>query len=316
MGNSELDVVLGASGGAGNAIVRALHADQRTVRAVNRSGQANVPEGVEVVAADLMTAEGAADACERADVVYMAAQPPYHQWVDEFPPMLENVIGAVEKSEAKLVMVDNLYSYGPDAGTINEQTHERATDRKGLVRRHMTGKLFEAHNSERIRLTIGRAADYFGPRADNSVLTALAIEPAAAGKTARWPASLETPHSIAYLPDIAAAYVLLGSDGRADGKTWILPHPAPVTGRQFLDLVTEALPNPVKTGALSMMMLRVASPFHVPSREMLGIAYQWTDPFVVDDSAFRSAFGPFDLTPTDQAVRHAVEWYRARESVT
>ena len=314
MDNDELSVVLGASGGAGNAIVRALHADGRTVRAVNRSGQANVPESVDVVAADLMTANGAADACREADVVYMAAQPPYHRWTDEFPPMIENVIGAVEKSEAKLVMVDNLYSYGPEAGTINEQTHERATDKKGLVRRHMTGKLFDAHADGRIRLTIGRASDYFGPRADNSVLTALAIEPATERKTARWPGSLESPHSVAYLPDIAAAYVLLGTDERADGKTWILPHPDPVTGRRFLDLVNEALPTPVNTGALSVMLLRLASPFHVPSRELLGIAYQWTDPFVVDDSAFRSAFGPFELTATDHAVRHAVEWYLERES--
>ena len=314
MADNGLDVVLGASGGAGNAIVHALHADQRTVRAVNQSGHASVPEGVEVIGADLMTADGAATACEGADVVYMAAQPPYHRWVDEFPPMIENVIGAVEKSQAKLVMVDNLYSYGPEAGVMNEQTHERATDKKGLVRRHMTGKLFDAHNEGRIRLTIGRASDYFGPRADNSVLTALAIEPAAAGKTARWPGALDAPHSIAYLPDIAAAFARLGTDEHADGKTWILPHPDPVTGRRFLELVNEALPTPVKTGALPVMMLRLASPFHVASRELLGIAYQWTDPFVADDSAFRSAFGPLDPTPTDQAVRHTVEWYLERQS--
>ncbi len=314
MGNSELSVVLGASGGAGNAIIRALHSGQRKVRAVNQSGQADVPEGVEVVAADLMTSDGAVDACQGADVVYMAAQPPYHRWVNQFPAMIENVIGAAERSEAKLVMVDNLYSYGPEAGIMNEQTHEQATDKKGLVRRHLTGKLFDAQNEGRIRLTVGRASDYFGARADNSVLTALAIEPATQGKTARWLDSLDTPHSVAYLPDIAAAYVVLGTEDRADGKTWILPHPDPVTGRRFLDLINESLPTPVKTGTLSVMMLRLASPLHVASRELLGIAYQWTDPFVVDDSAFRAAFGPLEPTPIDESVRRSVEWYLERES--
>lgn len=309
MSNNELHVVLGATGGAGNAIVRALHADHRTVRAVNRSGQASVPDGVEVSAADLMAADGASAACEGADVVYMAAQPAYHRWVDEFPPMIENVIAAVEASDAKLVMVDNLYSYGPAAGTINEQTPEQATDKKGLVRRHMTGKLFDAHRHGRIRVTIGRASDYFGPHADNSAVTALAIEPGVEGKTIRWAGSLEAPHSVAYLPDIARAYALLGTDDRADGRTWILPHPSPVTGRQFLGMVNEALPTPVKTAVVSKMMLRLASPFHVASREMLGISYQWTDSFVVDDSNFRSAFGAIDLTLIDEAVRHTVEWY-------
>ena len=32
---------------------------------------------------------------------------------------------------------------------------------------------------------------------------------------------------------------------------------------------------------------------------------------VVDDSAFREAFGPFENTPLDQAVRATVEWYRS-----
>jgi nucleoside-diphosphate-sugar epimerase len=309
MANSDLHVVLGASGGAGNAIVRALHADHRTVRAVNRSGEASVPDGVERAAADLMTADGATAACQGADVVYMAAQPAYHRWVDEFPPMIENVITAVESAGAKLVMVDNLYSYGPAAGVMNEQTHEQATDKKGLVRRHMTGKLFDAHKKGRVRATVGRASDYFGPHADNSAITALAIEPGADGKSIRWPGSLDAAHSVAYLPDIARAYAMLGTDERADGRTWILPHPDPVTGRQFLDMVNKALPTPVKTGAISKMMLRLASPFHIPSRELLGISYQWTDPFVVDDSNFRSTFGPIDIAPMDEAVRHTVEWY-------
>jgi len=314
MADEELHVVLGASGGAGNGIVRALHADHRTVRAVNRSGQAHVPEDVDVTAADLMKASDAVAACEGAGVVYMAAQPAYHRWVDEFPLMIENVIAAIESSEAKLVMVDNLYSYGPAPGTMNEQTHEQATDKKGLVRRHITGKLFDAHKEGRIRVTIGRASDYFGPHADNSVLTALAIDPGTEGKRIRWPGSLDAPHSVAYLPDIARAYSLLGTNDRADGRTWILPHPDPVTGRQFLEMVSDALPSPAKTGALSKMMLRLASPFHIPSRELLEISYQWTEPFVVDDSNFRSAFGPIDLTPMEDAVRHTVEWYLNRDS--
>ena len=313
MPNDGLHVVLGASGGAGNSIVRSLHGDHRRVRAVNRSGKADVPKGVETLAADIMDADNARAATRDAEVVYMAAQPPYHRWVEEFPPMIDNVIQACEEAEARLVMVDNLYSYGPDTGVISEQTPEQASDKKGRVRRHMTRRLFDAHQQGRVRVAIGRASDYFGPRADNSALTALAIEPAVRGKTIRWAGSLDVHHSIAYLPDIARAYMALGDDGHADGRAWILPHPEPVTGRQFLDMVNDALPEPVKTGAISKIMLGLASPFHIPSREMLGISYQWTDAFVVDDSSFMSTFGPFDLTPIEEAVHRTVEWYLNRE---
>ena len=310
MTTNDLHVVLGASGGAGNAIARALHDQGIPVRAVNRSGVADLPEGITVVAADVTTPSGAAAAVEGAAVVYMAAQPPYHRWPQEFPSMLDTVIDAVANEGAKLVMVDNLYGYGPGAGAMAEDTPERATDTKGTVRRAMTETLLDAHRSGRVRVTIGRASDYFGPRAENSGITALAIEPVADGKTIRWTGSLDAPHSAAYLPDIARAYVVLGTDDRADGAVWILPHAAPVTGREFLDLVNGALPQPLKTGLISTTMLRVASPFHRISKETLGILYQWTDPFVVDDSRFRETFGPFEVTPLDEAVRTSVDWYR------
>jgi nucleoside-diphosphate-sugar epimerase len=311
--NSDLHVVLGASGGAGNAIARALHEAGIPTRAVNRSGSADLPDGIELVAADITDPAGAARAVAGAAVVYMAAQPPYHRWPEEFPAMLATVIDAVVAVEAKLVMVDNLYGYGPGVGTISEATPERATDSKGTVRRAMTRTLLDAHQSGRLRVAIGRASDYFGPRADNSGITALAIEPVAAGKTIRWTGSLEAPHSAAYLPDIARAYVTLGSDERADGRIWILPHAPAVTGAEFLGLVNAALPQPLKTGIISKTMLRLAAPFHRISKETLGILYQWTESFVVDDAEFQDTFGPFAATPLDAAVADTVAWYRSHQ---
>ena len=119
------------------------------------------------------------------------------------------------------------------------------------------------------------------------------------------------PHSAAYLPDIARAYVTLGTDDRALGRVWHLPHAPAVTGREFIELVERSLPAPVGVGRVSKAMLRMASPFHGMSREMLGIVHQWDRPFVVDDSAFRSTFGPFDNTPLERAVADTVAWYRS-----
>lgn len=307
----DLHVVLGATGGAGNAIARALHDGGMPVRAVNRSGKADVPVGIEGMAADITTADGVTRAVAGASVVYMAAQPPYHRWPEEFPSMLERVIDGVAAEGAKLVMVDNLYGYGPGAGIMAEDTPERATDRKGAVRRQMTEMLLAAHRSGKLRVAIGRASDYFGPRADNSGITALAIAPVAGDKTLRWTGTLDAPHSVAYLPDIARAYVILGTSDKADGEIWILPHGAPVTGGHFLEAVNATLPQPLETGVISTTMLRLAAPFHRISRETLGILYQWSEPFVVDDAMFQRVFGPFDVTPLDDAVRTTVEWYRS-----
>lgn len=304
-----LHVVLGASGGAGRAIAAELTGRGERVRAVNRTGSVRI-DGAEARAADVETADGARRAVEGAAVVYMAAQPPYHQWPQRFPGMLSRVIDATAREGAKLVMVDNLYCHGPGAGVLTEQTPERATDHKGRTRREMTGMLAEAHRSGRVRVATGRLSDYFGPRGDNSSVTALAIEPAAAGKTLRWFGSLDVPHSVAYLPDVARALALLGTSERADGRIWILPHAPAVTGRQFHEMVNRALPAPSKSAVLSTAMLRLAAPFHRISRESLPISYQWTAPFVVDDGAFRREFGQFEVTPLERAVADTVAWYR------
>lgn len=309
--SNELHVVLGGSGGAGNAIARALADVGLRVRAVTRSGSTDLPATVEMRAADVTVADGIARAVAGASVVYMAAQPPYHRWPQEFPAMLRSVIDGVAAVGAKLVMVDNLYAYGPGAGVITEQTPERATDRKGATRRALTAMLWEAHHAGRLRVTIGRASDYFGPRADNSGITALAIEPVAEGKTIRWTGSLDTPRVNAFLPDIARAYVELGTSEVADGELWILPHGPAVTGREFLAAVNRALPSPLKTGLVTRGMMRMVAPFHRISRESLPMLYQWTEQLLVDDSKFQRAFGPFATTPLDVAVGMAVEAYRS-----
>jgi nucleoside-diphosphate-sugar epimerase len=210
-------------------------------------------------------------------------------------------------------MVDNLYGYGPGVGPISEESPEAATDSKGRVRRELTEMLLDAHRSGQLKVTIGRASDYFGPRADNSTITALALGPVADGKPIRWVGRLDAPHSCAYLPDVARAYVTLGTSARADGEIWILPHTQAITGGQFLELVNATLPAPAKTGVVSWLMLWLAAPFHKISKEMLEILYQWTDPFVVDDSKFLEVFGPFERTPLDEAVRTAVAWYRSHD---
>lgn len=301
--STDLHVVLGASGGAGNAIARALLEAGHTVRGVNRSGTADLPGDVGMVAADITTTAGITSAVAGAAVVYMAAQPQYHRWPEEFPAMLDNVVRGTAAVGARLVMVDNLYAYGPGASPMTEQSPERATDKKGIVRKEMANSLLAAHRRGDLRVTIGRASDYFGPRAENSGITALAIAPATSGGRLRWLGSLDAPHSVAYLPDIARAYVALGTSDAADGHIWILPHGKAVTGGEFLAGVNAVTGRAAKVGVVSKFMLQVAAPFHRISRESLPLVYQWSEPFVADDSKFQGVFGPFAATPLEEAIR-------------
>ncbi len=299
-----LHTVLGATGGAGRAIAEELIRQGHRVRTVNRSGS-EIEGASETVGADIETPEGARAAVAGSEVVYLAAQPPYDDWRDRFPAMLGSALGAAEEHGAKLVMVDNLYMYGPGSSPMTEDTPMRATDKKGTVRIEMV-EMLDNGIARGVRVTSGRASDYFGPDSGNSTVTALAIEPALEGKAPKWMGRTDVPHSLAYLPDVARAYVVLGTDSRADGSHWVLPHIAPVTGAEFLDLVKKTADIPSSRTRISKPMLLMAAPFHAMSRESLGVYYQWNSPFVADSSRFESTFESFETTPLEQAIAETV----------
>jgi nucleoside-diphosphate-sugar epimerase len=306
---ADVAVVLGARGGTGSAVVRELAGAGRRVRAATRSGR-EAPDGVEPAAADLGTPEGARAACEGAGVVYHCAQPPYNEWVELFPPLTRNVIEACAEAQAKLVFADNLYVYGPPDGPMTEDTPWRAQGPKGRVRIEMANEVLEAHRAGRVRATIGRSSDYYGPRGTTSTTGENLFGPAVRGKTARWLGSLDQPHTLNHLEDMARALATLGERAEADGEVWHLPAAEPLTGRRFLELIFEAAGHRPRIGVARRPMVRVLGLFNPLLRELNETLYQFERPFISDASKFQAAFGPFEPTPHREAIARTVAWFR------
>ncbi len=302
--------MLGARGGIGAAVVHELVTRQRPVLAVSRRGHAPPERGVEVLAADVTTADGARLACTGAAVVYHCAQPGYHRWAQEFPWLTAAVLDAVAKAGAKLVFADNLYQYGPVDGALTETLPAAATFPKGRVRAEMAESVLAANAAGTVRTTIGRASDYYGPGGVKTTHGPTIFAAALNGKKARWIGSLDVLHTVSYLPDIAKGLVTLGERGEADGQAWHLPAAEPVTGRQFLDMVFAALGQPAQIAHLSRPLQRVIGPFNRTVRELGETWYQRDKPFVVDWSRFEQAFGPFPVTPHPKAIADTLEWYK------
>ena len=75
MNERSLHVVLG-TGPLGLAVAGHLAARGDRVRAVSRAGRADLPDGVEVVGANVTEVADATRACDGAAVVYHCANPP------------------------------------------------------------------------------------------------------------------------------------------------------------------------------------------------------------------------------------------------
>lgn len=308
--------VLGATGGAGRAIVRELAARGHHVRAAARSVEAaGWPDGVHPVPTDLLDPVAAGAACAGADVVVMAAQVPYAAWPTTLPRMVDAAVDAAAGAGARLVMVDNLYMYGSPGTPISEATPEAATTAKGRLRRQLGERLLAAHRDGRLPVSIGRFSDYYGPGGENSLLYQLGIARALAGTAPRAFVDPDQPHTFHYLPDAARGFATLVERPDADGRAWILPAAPAVTQRQLLTMVSEVVGRPPKLSRVSPLMLRLAGLVVAQLREAREVIEQFDRPYTIDATAFETELGPVATTPHTEAVAETVAWFDARRSV-
>lgn len=119
----------------------------------------------------------------------------------------------------------------------------------------------------------------------------------------------DQPHSYSYTPDVAAALVILGTATGATGETWHLPVATARSTRQIIEYAYRATGHQPRTLAAGRTTLRAFGILKPAMREFLHTLYQFTDPWVVDDAKFRTAFGA-SATPLDEALDATLEWYR------
>jgi nucleoside-diphosphate-sugar epimerase len=307
---NDLHVVFG-TGAIGMALIEELDSKGKRVRAVNRGGTAAVPDGVEVVGGDATSERFTKAASADAGVVYFCLNPPYTKWPELFPPMQAAVIEGAASAGAKLVALENLYMYGPTGGaSLTEDLPYDATGRKGMTRARMAQDLLEAHRAGKLRVTIGRASDYFGPRGLLTAMGERVFYPAIAGKKAQVMGDPDQPHSYSYIPDIAKGLAILGERNEADGEAWHLPNEPALTTRQFIEQVYSAAGTEVGIQAMPRPMVSVVGLFNGNVRELKEMLYEFEEPFVVDHSRFEAAFGGY-ATPLAEAIDATVAWYRA-----
>ncbi|MCL1602195.1 MAG: NAD-dependent epimerase/dehydratase family protein [Actinomycetia bacterium] len=308
--SEDIHVVFG-TGAIGMALIEELHASGKHVRAVNRSGSGDVPNGVNVLGGDATSSEFTRAACADASAVYFCLNPPYTSWPELFPPLQAAVIDGAASAGAKLVVAENLYMYPPMNGQpLTEDLPYTATTRKGAVRGRMSENLMAAHESGQLRVTAGRASDYFGPRGLLSAMGERVFYPALVGRKAQVMGNPDVLHTYSYIPDIAKGLAILGERDEADGQAWHLPNAPAITTRQFIDHVYNAAGTAFGISAMPRWMVNTVGLFNGNVRELKEMLYEFEDPFVVDDSRFKATFGDI-ATPLPEAIDTTVAWFRA-----
>lgn len=307
----ELHVIVGA-GAIGSGVAEILAGQGGRVRIVTRSGSGPAGIGVERVAADASDGDQMARLTQGAAAIYNCANPPYHQWPAQWPPIARSLLAAAERSGAVLVTISNLYGYGPAGNSVGtqgydpahpmtEETPLAATGRKGMVRARMWQDALAAHQAGRIRAVEVRASDYVGAGAQ-SMLGERVVPNVLRSKGVSVLGRADRLHSWSYTGDVARMAVVAGTDPRAWGRAWHAPSGSPRTQREAIgDLARTAGLREVAVRAIPAAMLRVAGLVSPLMRELRETQYQFTEDFVMDSAAAQRVFG-LEPTPWDDVL--------------
>ncbi len=309
MSRQKTALVLGATGGIGGQVARALLAAGWRVRALHRrpsQASAMLP-AADWIAGDAMVAGDVVAAAHGADILLHGVNPPgYRRWAELVLPMIDSSVAAARASGARLILPGTIYNFGPDVWPVlTEDAPQNPVTQKGRIRVALEQRLQRLAEQDGGRVLILRAGDFFGPGAGNSWFAQGLVKAGRPVTGITQPGRPGVGHQWAYLPDVAATILaLLGreADLPAFARFHFGGHWDP-DGMALPDAIRRALGRadlPVRH--LNWTLLRLASPFVPLLRELAGMRYLWEQPLRMPNDRLIAFLGHEPHTPLDRAV--------------
>lgn len=299
------DILVIGYGPCGREVVQQLHAQGRAVRVAQRHRPEGLPAGVSFVACDVLHLEQLRHAVAGAGQVVLTVGFAYDGkfWEEAWPRTMRNLLAACGEIGARIVFLDNLYMYGPQAVPLVEtMPHTRHGRKPGA--RAAAAQLWQ--EQDYVAVAALRAPDFYGPGVTLSHLGANGLAAIAQGRQAAFVFSPEQLHDYAYTPDIGRAIVtLLDADDNAFGQVWHMPCAPTRTSRDILMMGAASAGADLRLRVLPSFVLAAASPFVPFLRNLKEISFQWDRPYLVDASKWRARFWS-DVTPFEVGVRATI----------
>jgi len=292
---SRTHVVVGA-GVVGSTLAELLANDGQEVIVITRSGSGPTHTNIKLVAADVSDLSKLLKIAPSAAAIYNCANPPYHKWAKEWPPLAASFLAYAEKTGAVLVTCSNLYGYGPVDVPMTESLPLNALGINGKVRAQMWLDAKALHEAGRIKATEVRGSDYICAGAQSRLGTRV-LPKILAGKPAQVLGDIDEKHSWTYPLDVARLMQIVATNSKAWGKAWHVPSNEPKTQRELVnDLAAEAGVKNPKLSSVPGIMWNLLALFNPLLKALKETAYQFQRPYILDESAARKTFG---MQPTN-----------------
>lgn len=300
-------LVLGATGGMGSAIVYELLERGVEVTAFARNleklNKLFKNHQVRLVQGDVFNEEQISRAAEYADIVFHSINIPYQEWEDKQPILMKNILNTVKKTRTKLVIVDNIYAYGRNLGTlVAETTRKDPHTKKGKIRLELNSMAKDSG----VPMLIAHFPDFYGPHAENTLLDYM-FQAIMKDKKAQFVGDQTISREYIYTPDGAKAVCELAMQDRFEGGHWNIPGTGTITGKEIIELVRELTGYEKKVSTVSKNMIRLLGVFDPGMREMVEMFYLNEDPVVLDGGKYEREIGQIPRTPYKEGFQKTLE---------
>ncbi len=302
-----MQTILGSNGVISTELAKNLAQYTNRIRLVSRNPKIVNPDD-EIFSADLLNPEQVLNAIKDSEIVYLVVGLKYDikVWLAQWPVIINNVIDACIKYKSKLVFFDNVYLYGKVNGPMTEQTAVNPCSKKGELRAKISQMILDEVKSGNLKALIARAADFYGPHNNKSVVNMLVLENIKKGTKAQWLVNDKVKHSFTFTPDAGKGTAILGNTDSAYNQVWHLPTKNnPPTGKEFIELTAKEFDVELKYTVLSKWMLRLAGLFNSDIRESFEMLYQSDSDYIFDSSKFEKEFA-FAPTTYEEGIKQTV----------
>ncbi|MGB7192969.1 MAG: SDR family NAD(P)-dependent oxidoreductase [Collimonas pratensis] len=305
----KIALVLGATGGIGNAMAQKLLQRGWQVRALHRRAAQTAAadsSGIDWRQGDAMQQADVVAAAEGAAIIVHAVNPPgYRNWGQLVLPMIDNSIAAARVSGARIILPGTVYNYGADAfPDLSESSPQNPVTRKGAIRVQMEQRLRSAAQAG-VRSLVVRAGDFFGPHMANAWLSQGMLKPGQPVTAVTYPGKRGIGHQWAYLPDVAETMMQLveREEALAAFDTFHMQGHWDADGTRMVGAIGRAAGRAdLKVKSFPWWLLPALAPFVPVMREMREMAYLWRQPLRMNNRRLLKVLGSEPHTGWDQAM--------------
>ena len=243
-------------------------------------------------------------AAKGVDVIVNGLNPPaYHNWANIIPDITRQVIAAAKANGATVILPGNIYNYGDQPGTLDENTRWKAHTRKGQIRIEME----KAYQTAAVQTIVLRAGNFIDPAGNGDIMSMLVTRELGKGKVTA-AGDPDTLQAYAYVPDWARAAVLLAEMRENLALYEDIPFPGHAfTTTELRDHLARKLNRDLKINKFPWWMMTMLSPFWELARELREMRYLFAMSYQISGEKFARLVPEFRATDLATVMEAGLE---------